>query len=1043
MHINIKQTLQELSSSLISSTQNRTEAELDHFFGTVNAELLKACKMGESGLMDDLQIASLNDIFVPLLWQSQQISSVQIGNSEGIEYMLMRRDSLWINRRIEASGSRKWTHWRGLETASPQLEESTEDQKNIGPQAKDWYLRALQQPDMAYWSAPYRFNTAQNTGLTISRTFRSRKRPELTYVIALDVLLQDVSRFTMDLKMSENDREFIITDAGKMVGIPRDPRGRYSGFFKEFLLEPAEALHIVPLTSAVELWKASGTQEDQIFEFQNEGARWWGGIRPFQLGNQQQLFMGVIVPEVDFLPSVQRTRTIINLGWALISALVLVVGFSYHRQRQSKQELNEKNRQIAAEQKQREIEQERREKLQQLDKLKDQFLANTSHELRTPLNGIIGITESLYDEPASFPPEEMRKNLSLVIASGRRLSTLVNDILDFSKLQSHELTLSTKAIDLRVITDVVMQVLKPLISNKDIVLKNEIATDLPPAEADENRLQQILYNLIGNAVKFTEKGTVTVKATLVGEKIRLSVEDTGIGIPKAKQESIFASFEQGDGDIARKYGGTGLGLSITRQLVAAHGSKLQLDSEEGEGATFYFELPCSKEAISAESPTLTTNFAEEVVFEDAIIQLPEKDVFFTDKIRILLVDDEPINLQVLINHLSSDKYQLDVATNGQDALDLLNAGKQYDLVLLDVMMPKMSGYEVCERIRAKYLPSELPVIMITAKNQVIDLVEGLSYGANDYLSKPFSKSEFLARIKTHLRLANINAAYGRFVPHEFLRALGHESIMDVKIGDQIERITSVLFSDIRSYTSLAEAMSPADNFQFINAYLGRMAPIIKENKGMINQFLGDGIIALFPDSPADSIRAAIGMHQGISHYNEDRRKKGWLPIRVGMGVHTGPLIMGILGDHQRMEASIIADTVNTASRLEGLTKHFHASLLISEDTRKLMSHPNEFNHRFLGKVQVKGRQQPVGVYEFFDGDTAELIEKKIQTKDAFEKGLKVYFQKDFKRAAEAFRAILAQFPEDRVSQHYLGQSDRLLQGEISEDWTGVETMHYK
>ncbi|MCL4143986.1 UNVERIFIED_CONTAM: hypothetical protein GTU68_026866 [Idotea baltica] len=381
--------------------------------------------------------------------------------------------------------------------------------------------------------------------------------------------------------------------------------------------------------------------------------------------------------------------------------------------------------------------------------------------------------------------------------------------------------------------------------------------------------------------------------------------------------------------------------------------------------------------------------------------------------------------------------------NGVEALELLDRGNKYDLVLLDVMMPKMSGYEVCERIRERYLPSELPVIMITAKNQVVDLVQGLSYGANDFLSKPFSKTEFLARVKTHLRLANINAAYGRFVPHEFIRALGHESIMDVKIGDQIERIISVLFTDIRSYTTLAEAMTPADNFQFINTYLGKMAPIIKAQKGIVSQFLGDGIMALFPESPADSLRASIGMQKEILRYNEERKKSGWLPIRVGMGVHTGSLIMGIIGDQDRMDAGIISDTVNTASRLEGLTKYFHASLVASEDTFSYIENPDEFNHRILGKVQVKGKKQPIGIYDFFDGDEPKLIEKKILTKAAFEEGLQAYFNKDFVLAMDAFASVLDRFPEDKTTSNYLKRTQRFIEEGVDDKWTGVETMLYK
>ena len=188
----------------------------------------------------------------------------------------------------------------------------------------------------------------------------------------------------------------------------------------------------------------------------------------------------------------------------------------------------------------------------------------------------------------------------MVIASGRRLSTLVNDLLDFSKLRNHNLILSTKAVDLRALADVVLKLTSPLVSGKDLLLKNEIPADLPPAEVDENRIQQILHNLIGNAVKFTEKGEVSVEAKLQGEKIQIAVRDTGIGIPDDKQEAIFSLFEQGDGDIARKYGGTGLGLTITRQLVEAHGGKLKVDSATGVGSRFYFEVPVSSKKPAPE-----------------------------------------------------------------------------------------------------------------------------------------------------------------------------------------------------------------------------------------------------------------------------------------------------------------------------------------------------------------------------------------------------------------------------------------------------------
>jgi len=359
------------------------------------------------------------------------------------------------------------------------------------------------------------------------------------------------------------------------------------------------------------------------------------------------------------------------------------------------------------------------------------------------------------------------------------------------------------------------------------------------------------------------------------------------------------------------------------------------------------------------------------------------------------------------------------------------------------MMPKMSGYEVCQKIREKYLPSELPIIMITAKNQVSDLVQGLTYGANDYLTKPFSKDEFLARINTHLKLYNINAAYGRFVPREFLKALGQDSITDIRLGDQVEKEVTVLFADIRSYTTLAEQMTPQENFNFINAYLGRMGPIIQRNRGFVNQYYGDGIMALFLSGSDDAIHAAIEMQQELLTYNSQRAKKGRIPIKVGIGLHTGPLMLGIIGDRMRMEAGVVSDTVNTAVRMEGLTKHFGVGVIVSEDATKRLDKSEMKAFRFLGKVLVKGKKDPLGVYDFFAGDVPNQYQVKAESLAYFNAGVDAFFNKSFEAAAAAFQQVLQLYPDDTTAKRYLTKCEFYLKNDIPEDWTGIEEMTRK
>lgn len=404
-------------------------------------------------------------------------------------------------------------------------------------------------------------------------------------------------------------------------------------------------------------------------------------------------------------------------------------------------------------------------RLTQVDKLKDEFLANTSHELRTPLNGIIGLAESLIDGVGGVQSKVSQHNLAMIVSSSKRLANFVNDILDFAKLKNRNIELHTRPIDLYSLTEVVIMLSKPLLGDKNITVVNEIAKDISAVEADEDRVQQILHNLIGNAIKFTESGTITVCAEQDKQMMHISVIDTGIGIAKEQYRTIFGSFEQVESSVARTYGGTGLGLAVSKQLVELHGGRIWVESQLGQGSTFSFTLPVTDKCPIADvnavqlKQTVARLHLLEGYSDDELLKYQPKR---TDghRFKILLVDDEPVNRQVLINHLSMQNYQLFEAAGGQQALDLIIQSESdeqpFDLVLLDIMMPRVSGYEVCKRLREKYPVNDLPVIFLTAKNQVSDLMQSFAVGANDYLSKPVSKHELLTRVETHLRLLDIN-----------------------------------------------------------------------------------------------------------------------------------------------------------------------------------------------------------------------------------------------------------------------------------------------
>ncbi len=719
--------------------------------------------------------------------------------------------------------------------------------------------------------------------------------------------------------------------------------------------------------------------------------------------------------------------------------------------------------------------------LQRLDKLKDEFLANTSHELRTPLNGIIGLTESLIDGATGQLPESTIYNLQIIVSSGRRLSNLINDILDFSKLRHKNIELQIKPVGIREIVDIVVTLSQPLICTKNLQLINSVTPDIPLVDADENRLQQILYNLIGNAIKFTDTGTVEISANaislespqlaekessvtsqiqslIVRSKLQITVSDTGIGIAQDKLERIFESFEQAEGSTAREYGGTGLGLAVTKQLVELHGGEIQVSSELGIGSQFTFSLPISQTqyldrnqlpSTVRHSLVSRTNERKLINNESATpsIKNPsyinDKERQENNQVKILIVDDEPVNIQVLANNLLLENYAIAEASNGKEALALIDRGYKPDLILLDIMMPRMTGYEVCEKIREKFTAIEVPIVMLTAKNQVSDLVQGFNAGANDFLTKPFVKNELLARIKTHIRLAKINAAYGRFVPHDFLRFLGHESILDVQLGDQIQKEMTILFSDIRSFTTISEAMTPQENFNFINSYLSRVSPVIRAHQGFIDKYIGDAIMALFPESPDDAVRAAVEMQKQVIIYNQHRQLSNYAPIAIGIGLHTGTLMLGTIGEEERMESTVIADAVNLASRLEGLTKVYGSGILVTESILDRLGDREQYMCRFVDRVTVKGKKSVVSVFEIYDAETEQSIELKQETAAAFEKGLELYFEQNFTKSQKLFKKICETNPQDKLAAIYCQRSLKNRMYGVREGWLGIEAFDEK
>lgn len=389
------------------------------------------------------------------------------------------------------------------------------------------------------------------------------------------------------------------------------------------------------------------------------------------------------------------------------------------------------------------------EKLQSLDRLKDEFLANTSHELKTPINGIINITSAVLEGANTNLNTIHQQNLKVVISSARRLLNLINDILDVSIIKNGEIKLHRRAVDLKSVAESSLYVIGQMKGDKNIAFVNEIPGDLPPVYVDLERLRQILYNLIGNALKFTTEGTVIIGATVQDEAVVVWVEDTGCGIPNNQITDIFKPFFQVDSSETREAGGSGLGLSITKTLVELHGGTIMVASEISKGSRFTFTLPLVHESTKERYVDSSVSFRNQTPQISGLLNVSEDT---QRKYAVLIADDDPASLTALYNILYQEGYYVKAVTNGEDALSEIERQNRFDLVILDIMMPKMTGYEVLKRIRIKYQPMEIPVLLLTAKARPEDLQAGFDAGANDYIAKPFESVELRTRVRTLIQL---------------------------------------------------------------------------------------------------------------------------------------------------------------------------------------------------------------------------------------------------------------------------------------------------
>ncbi|MFD1175314.1 ATP-binding protein [Paenibacillus puldeungensis] len=394
------------------------------------------------------------------------------------------------------------------------------------------------------------------------------------------------------------------------------------------------------------------------------------------------------------------------------------------------------------------------------DKLKDEFLINTSHEFKTPLHGIINLAQAVLNQNSGHYSKNQEENLSYIISIAKGLSSLVNDIIDFQSLRNQSLRLYPQCFDINAAIQAVIEILKYLRKGEEVKLLNRVPAGEYFVFADENRFKQIIVNLLGNSLKFTENGSVEIKAEAVNGYIIIHVEDTGIGMDEQAQQALFkGNMHTGEVNFTDS-NSSGLGLSISKMLADRMGGDVYLNwSEPQKGSSFAVKLPiAAKGQMIAHQMERNGNIAPADDIPDMNLVFDKPTVagqpggFIgqngTEKLKILIVDDEPANIKVLQEIFAMEPYHILFAYHGDKALEILKIHRDISIVLLDVMMPGMSGYEVCRRIRQEYSIYELPILLLTVRNTPEDITIGFQSGANDFLVKPFDSKELKARVGT-------------------------------------------------------------------------------------------------------------------------------------------------------------------------------------------------------------------------------------------------------------------------------------------------------
>ncbi len=581
-------------------------------------------------------------------------------------------------------------------------------------------------------------------------------------------------------------------------------------------------------------------------------------------------------------------------------------------------------------------------RLQLEDKRKDEFLANTSHELRNPLHGILNLSQSVLERERDRLGGQSVKDLETAVAVGRRMSYMLGDLLDTMRLKHRSIALHPETVSLHALAAGVVAMLRHLTVHRPVRLINGVAPEFPPIAADGNRLSQILFNLLHNALKYTNDGEVSIRASIEGSVAVVQVEDTGIGMDEPTLQRVFEPYEQADAEQAVVSGGFGLGLGISKQLVELHGSALDVRSAPGRGTTFSFRLPLAgPETLPASAQMEVAVGAEG---DPASAPLPAAAPSPSDHIALLAVDDDRVNLQALAGMLAPEsRYDIVFAHSGPEAMQLLDT-RQWDLIIADVMMPRMTGIELTQSIRDRFDVYELPILLLTARARPEDIEAGFLAGANDYVTKPVNAIELRARVKALTQFKQtvsdrlgLEAAWhqAQIKPHFILNTLNAvASLSEEDIGRMRELL--VEFSDYLresfDFRNSNRVVPLEQELKLVRAYLNVEKTRFQERLNIVWDI--DANVPLNLEIPPLSLQPIV--ENAVKHGVLKKSSGGTVAIRIaknaqsvrltvednGQGIAEETLALILSGQWKQDQGIGLRNTNLRLKRLYGSGLHF-------------------------------------------------------------------------------------------------------------------------